>query len=111
MISLMKFIGSFVILFAINPTLTLITFAFIPVIVVYAFFLNKKMKVAFKRNRARIADINSQIEDSLSGIRAVKSFGNEEIEMKNSAGATSGSSSPSAPATGIWAGTIPVWAP
>ena len=81
-ISLMKFIGSFVILFAINPTLTLITFAFIPVIVVYAFFLNKKMKVAFKRNRARIADINSQIEDSLSGIRAVKSFGNEEIEMK-----------------------------
>lgn len=81
-ISLMKFVGSFIILFAINPILTLITFAFIPLIGVYAFVLNKKMKVAYKRNRARIADINGQIEDSLSGIRAVKSFGNEEIEMK-----------------------------
>ena len=81
-ISLIKFVGSFVILSQINLTLTLIAFAFVPVIVVYAFVLNKKMKAAFKRNRARIADINSQIEDSLAGIRAVKSFSNEAIEMK-----------------------------
>ena len=81
-ISVIKFVGSFVILSQINLTLTLITFAFIPVIAVYAFVLNKKMKVAFKTNRARIADINSQIEDSLSGVRAVKSFGNETIEME-----------------------------
>ena len=40
------------------------------------------MKQAFARNRARIADINSQIEDSLSGIRVVKSFANEEEELK-----------------------------
>ena len=40
------------------------------------------MKRAFKRNREKIADINSQIEDSLSGIRVVKSFANEKIEMK-----------------------------
>ena len=39
------------------------------------------MEKAFKENRARIADINSQIEDSLSGIRVVKSFSNEETEM------------------------------
>lgn len=81
-ISVIKFVGSFVILSQINLTLTLVTFAFIPVIAVYAFVLNKKMKVAFKTNRARIADINSQIEDSLSGVRAVKSFGNEAIEME-----------------------------
>lgn len=81
-ISLMKFIGSFVILININPALTLITFAVLPFIVVYAWVLNRKMKQAFKQNRARIADINSQIEDSLSGIRAVKSFSNEEIEME-----------------------------
>ena len=81
-ISVIKFVGSFVILSQINLTLTLITFAFVPVIAVYAFVLNKKMKVAFKTNRARIADINSQIEDSLSGVRAVKSFGNETIEME-----------------------------
>lgn len=81
-ISLMKFIGSFVILININPTLTLVTFAVLPFIIVYAWVLNRKMKQAFKQNRARIADINSQIEDSLSGIRAVKSFSNEEIEME-----------------------------
>ncbi len=80
-ISLIKFIGSFLILCNINVSLTLVAFAFLPVIVAYAFYFNKKMKRAFKKNRARIADINSQIEDSLSGIRAVKSFSNEAIEM------------------------------
>lgn len=81
-ISLIKFIGSFLILVNINGTLTVITFAFIPVIAVYAFLLNRRMKHAFKTNRARIADINEQIEDSLSGVRAVKSFGNEAIEIE-----------------------------
>lgn len=80
-ISLIKFVGSFVILFSINPTLTLVAFAFIPVMIVYAFYFNRKMKAAFKENRAKIADINSQIEDSLSGIRVVKSFANEEMEI------------------------------
>ena len=81
-ISLIKFIGSFLFLVNINGTLTVITFAFIPVIAVYAFLLNRRMKHAFKTNRARIADINGQIEDSLSGVRAVKSFGNEAIEIE-----------------------------
>lgn len=81
-ISLIKFIGSFLILVNINGMLTVITFAFIPVIAVYAFLLNRRMKHAFKTNRARIADINGQIEDSLSGVRAVKSFGNEAIEIE-----------------------------
>ena len=81
-ISLIKFIGSFLILVNINGTLTVITFAFIPVIAVYAFLLNRRMKHAFKTNRARIADINGQIEDSLSGVRAVKSFGIEAIEIE-----------------------------
>lgn len=81
-ISLIKFVGSFIILVRINTTLTVITFAFVPVILIYALYFNKKMKRAFKRNRARIADINSQIEDSLSGVRAVKSFGNEAIEIE-----------------------------
>jgi ATP-binding cassette subfamily B protein len=81
-ISLMKFIGSFVILWHVNRTLTWIAFAILPFIVLYAYFFNIRMKRAFKQNRARIADINSQIEDSLSGIRAVKSFSNEAIEMQ-----------------------------
>ncbi len=81
-ISLIKFIGSFVILFRINAALTVVAFAFLPLIILYAVYFNKRMKRAFKTNRARIADINSQIEDSLSGIRAVKSFSNEEVELK-----------------------------
>lgn len=52
-ISLIKFIGSFLILVNINGTLTVTTFAFIPVIAVYAFLLNRRMKHAFKTNRAR----------------------------------------------------------
>ena len=47
----------------------------------YAVGMNNRMRGAFRENRARIADINSQIEDSLSGIRVVKSFSNEETEM------------------------------
>ncbi len=81
-ISLIKFIGAFVILSFINIRLTLIAFAFIPAMAVYAMFFNKRMKRAFKDNRAKIADINSQIEDNLAGIRVVKSFANEDIEMK-----------------------------
>lgn len=81
-ISIIKFIGSFVILASINIKLTLVAFAIIPFMFAYAYFFNKKMKQAFKRNRAKIADINATIEDNLSGIRVVKSFANEEAEME-----------------------------
>lgn len=82
LISVIKIVGSLIILVSINPFLALAAFALVPVMAVYAFFMNKKMKKAFKENRARIADINGQIEDSLSGIRVVKSFANEEVEME-----------------------------
>ena len=82
LISLIKFIGSFVILASINIRLTLVAFALIPFMFAFAWFFNKKMKAAFKANRARIADINATIEDNLSGIRVVKSFANEDAEME-----------------------------
>lgn len=81
-ISIIKLFGSFSILLAINWQLGLIAFAIIPIMVAYAGYYNLKMKKAFKTNRARIADINAQIEDNLSGIRVVKSFANEEIEVE-----------------------------
>lgn len=81
-ISIIKFIGSFAILASINIKLTLVAFAIIPFMFAYAYYFNKKMKAAFKRNRAKIADINATIEDNLSGIRVVKSFANEEAEME-----------------------------
>ena len=80
-ISLIKFVGAFVILSTINLQLTLIVFAFIPVMGGFALYHNKKMKKAFKRNKQRIGDINARIEDNLSGLRVVKSFANESKEM------------------------------
>ncbi|TAH73833.1 MAG: ABC transporter ATP-binding protein [Anaerolineaceae bacterium] len=80
-ISLIKFIGAFFILIHINVPLTLIVFAFIPIMFVFAMFMRGRMRRAFRRNRERIADINAQIEDNLSGIRVVKSFANESVEM------------------------------
>lgn len=80
-ISIIKLAGSFTILLSVNWRLALVAFAVVPVMLAYAFYFNIKMKKAFVKNRARIADINAQIEDNLSGIRVVKSFANEDIEM------------------------------
>lgn len=80
-ISIIKLIGSFSILLSIHWQLALIAFAIVPIMLLYAFYFNIKMKKAFVKNRARIADINAQIEDNLSGIRVVKSFANEDIEL------------------------------
>ncbi len=81
-ISLCKIIGAFVIMLHISPRLTLAAFALLPFMLVYAYIFNKKMQQTFRRERAKIADINSQIEDNLSGIRVVKSFANEHIEKE-----------------------------
>ncbi len=81
-ISVIKIIGSFTILLMVNVKLALVAFAFIPVMAAFAFYYNGKMGKAFQKNREKIAEINSQIEDSLSGIRVVKSFANEREEMK-----------------------------
>ena len=80
-ISLIKFVGAFIILSSIHLKLTLIVFAFIPVMGGFAYYYNKKMKKAYKRNKQRIGDINARIEVNLSGIRVVKSFANESQEM------------------------------
>lgn len=79
-ISVIKLIGSFAILLSVNWKLAFVAFALIPFMVYFAGYYNIQMKRVYKQNRARIADINAQIEDNLSGIRVVKSFANEEIE-------------------------------
>lgn len=79
-LSIIKIVGAFVILIGINPILALAAFIVLPFMFAFAYFLNGKMRRAFKQNRIKIADINAQIEDNLSGIRVVKSFANEQIE-------------------------------
>ena len=79
-LSVLKITGAFVILVSINGWLALAAFAVLPFMFAFALILNKKMRRAFRANRVKIADINAQIEDNLSGIRVVKSFANEDIE-------------------------------
>lgn len=79
-ISFIKFAGTLGILFWVNAKLAVAAFVLIPVMFVYAYVLNRKMKRAFKQNRVKIAEINANIEDNLSGIRVVKSFANEAVE-------------------------------
>ena len=81
-LSVLKIAGAFVILVNINGWLALAAFAVLPFMFAFAFLLNKKMRRAFRNNRIKIADINAQIEDNLSGIRVVKSFANEDIEKE-----------------------------
>ncbi|WP_312368766.1 ABC transporter ATP-binding protein [Lachnoclostridium sp.] len=80
-ISIIKFVGAFIILVRINWKLTIILFLFIPMMFIFAYIMKGRMNRAFRKNRERIADINAQIEDNLSGIRVVKSFANEECEI------------------------------
>ena len=80
-ISAIKLLGAFIILLVINAKLAFVAIGFVVIMLLYAVAMNGRMRGAFRENRARIADINSQIEDSLSGIRVVKSFSNEKTEM------------------------------
>ncbi|MDE6567955.1 MAG: ABC transporter ATP-binding protein/permease [Lachnospiraceae bacterium] len=81
-LSLLKITGALIILCQINGWLTLAAFIVLPFMFLFAFFLNRKMRSAFRRNRETIAQINAQIEDNLSGIRVVKSFANEAVERE-----------------------------
>jgi len=77
-----KFIGAFLVLININLKLTLAVFLFLPILAVFTLYFNKKLNVSFKKNKERIGDVNAQVEDTLSGIRVVKSFTNESMEMQ-----------------------------
>ncbi|MBO4983669.1 MAG: ABC transporter ATP-binding protein [Clostridia bacterium] len=81
-ISGVKIICSFIILCTMNVPLTLIIFACIPLILVSLVFFRKKMKNAFNESRKQTGELNAQIEDSLLGIRVVKSFANEGVETE-----------------------------
>jgi len=81
-VTVLTVFGAFIILLKINVALTLIVFLFLPVMAVYALYFNKKMNRALRSSKDRIGDINAQVEDTLAGIRVVKSFTNDEVEMR-----------------------------
>lgn len=81
-ISLLKIIGSFILLFWINVPLTLILIAVTVIMVFFSFKENRKMRAVFMDNRRKIAGVNASLQDSLAGIRIVKSFANEDLERQ-----------------------------
>jgi ATP-binding cassette subfamily B protein len=86
-VTFLTVIGAFIILLRVNVALTLLVFLFLPVMAVYAMYFNKKVNRALRSSKDRIGDINAQVEDTLAGIRVVKSFTNEEIEKSKFADA------------------------
>ena len=81
-IATLNFIGTFIVLVTINVQLSFIMLLFLPVMAIYAFYFNKRMNRAMRRSKDRIGDINAQVEDTLAGIRVVKSFTNQAIEQE-----------------------------
>lgn len=77
-----QFIGALVILLRINLKLTLVVCAFLPVIAICSAIFYSRLQKSYRANRERIADVNAQAEENLSGIRTVKSFANEALERE-----------------------------
>ena len=86
LISAVKIVGSYAILLSINPGLALLLAGVTAVMTVFSYYQNKKMRRAFMDNRKKIAGVSAGIQDSLAGIRVIKSFGNETLEKEKFAG-------------------------
>lgn len=81
-ISLLKIFGSFILLLCINVPLTLILIAVTLIMLGFSLYQNTKMQATFMDNRKKIAGVNASLQDSLAGIRVVKSFANEDLERE-----------------------------
>lgn len=81
-ISIVMIIGSFISLCTINVQLTLIIFSFIPFLIWFTLVKRKKLGEVFGEVRKKVADVNSRLENSISGIRVSKSFTNEKYEIE-----------------------------
>lgn len=80
-ISIIKIVGAFTILGMINVKMTMILIFFTILMLAFSLYYNKKAKATFRRNREKIANVNAITQDALGGIRVVKSFANEAVEM------------------------------
>ncbi|MEQ3281214.1 ABC transporter ATP-binding protein [Finegoldia magna] len=81
-IGFIKIIVSFVILVRLNALLTVILFLSIPLMIVFASKYNRRMRKGFKEQKRHIGVLNADIEDSLLGVKVVKSFANEDVEIE-----------------------------
>ena len=79
-IYLVSFIGAFVVLFGIDAKLTLVVFALMPLMIFYTVFSQGRLRRTYRESREKIGALNAGLEDTLAGIRVVKSFTNEDLE-------------------------------
>ena len=82
LIATLKLIGSFTLLMLINVPITLILTAITAAMVVFSIIKNRQMHKVFTDNRRKIAGVNARVQDSLLGIKVIKSFANEELEHR-----------------------------
>ena len=80
-LGIFNFGGVFLITLSINPVLSLIVIAFLPLMFAYSLYFNRKMNRALRLSKERVAEVNAQVEDTLAGIRVVQSFANEDLEQ------------------------------
>ena len=80
-IAIMTFVGAFIIMFNVNPTLAFIALVMVPLLLLVVVYSNKRMNQAWSAMYVKIADVNGRVEDSVSGARVVKSFTNENYEL------------------------------
>ncbi len=81
-LALLMFVGSFIILSGINMTLTLIMFSVVPFIILFTFLSRRRMRTAMNNSRAQMSEINSNLENSIGGIRETKAYAAEDYEKK-----------------------------
>jgi len=79
--SLLMFIGGCAVMLYLNPLLTLITWLPFPLILLWGYLFQGKMRKGFRQARRKVAEINSRVENSIQGVREVKSFNNERREI------------------------------
>lgn len=82
LVNSIKFVGASLILWHIHWQMTLVILCFLPFMLAYTLYFNKKMAAALKQGREDMGEINAQAEDTLSAIRMVQSFGNEAVEAQ-----------------------------
>ena len=75
-----RLLGSLVVMIAIEWRLALVVFAVVPILTFFSSSFRGKFRRAFKRNKEAMATINERIEESISGVRVVRAFGNEDFE-------------------------------
>jgi ATP-binding cassette subfamily B protein len=79
-ISVATILGSYILMFSYSVPLALVSLIPLPIMVFYGVYYGIRMKATFRRVRRTVADVNSNVENSLMGIREVKSYGRESYQ-------------------------------